>query len=169
MSGSRSPTTRSPGSTKYAPPPPPPRGRTDVDERVACSRRRRVTSRRWGEQPDECSSMIFRFSLIALVSLTVMSGCASRGGGEWRGVPEETMPATLNAWDVYWDDSRQNWREARSDTRVEHSAVPTESWEFESNAIALRIEASEELNRFRGASHTLLLHIYQVRDPGGVT
>ncbi len=105
--------------------------------------------------------------LLALLPPLIV-GCAAPRNDGWSGVPADSMPETLESWDVYWDDDRRVWLEVGSGNRVGADEVPPEAWTFESNAIALRVRASERLNTFRGNPHTLLLRVYQVRDPSGL-
>ncbi len=45
------------------------------------------------------------------------------------------------------------------------TVMPPEPWPFQERAVVFRLEADEQLNLYHGTSHTLLLCIYQLRDP----
>ncbi len=43
--------------------------------------------------------------------------------------------------------------------------APPSEWGYEKEAIHLRLKASSQLNLYEGTSHTLLVCVYQLRDP----
>ena len=121
----------------------------------------------WPQRSDK--TLTIHRHLIVIMLLLWLTGCATPASQQWSGVPEETMPTALAPWQIVWDDDRREWHQAESGQAVGHGQVPIEAWSFESNAIAMRLHASDQLNLFRGRTHTLLLHVYQVRDPGGIS
>jgi|GEM_PF-5547696 len=104
--------------------------------------------------------------LVAVV--LVIAGCATTGDDEWTGTPSDDPPETLERWDVHWDDQRGAWREYGSGDRVGRDEIRADRWEYEQDALALRVRASDRLNHTRGSAHTVALHVLQARDPGDI-
>ena len=104
--------------------------------------------------------------LLLAVALVGLAACATVSEDEWTGTPPDEPPEALNDWDVVWDDQRGVWRMHGSGERVGRSDVPADRWEYEQNAIGMRVRASDQLNFARGSAHTIALHVFQARDPG---
>lgn len=110
---------------------------------------------------------IFRHALPALaLPLLVATGCATVGDDEWTGTPPEAPPEELQEWDIEWDDQRHVWREHGSREQVGNDEVRADAWEYEQDAVAIRISASRRLNVNRSVAHTAAVHVLQARDPG---
>ena len=106
------------------------------------------------------------WGLVAVV--LIIAGCATISDDEWTGTPPDDPPHTLEHWDVQWDDQRRVWREHGSGDRVGRDGVSADRWEYEQDAIAIRVDASDRLNYTRGSAHTVALHVLQARDPGDI-
>ena len=76
-----------------------------------------------------------------------ISGCASVSE-DWR-----------------WDDSGRRWMWAHAPSTAEPT-VTDDGWIFGSKEVNFQLEAMQRLNSFNGESHTVVVKVFQLSDPG---
>ena len=67
--------------------------------------------------------------------------------------------------DWHWDDNTRGWQWLHSASRAEPQ-VAEEGWVFEKSALSVHVESDQSLNAYGDESHTVLIKVLQLSDPG---
>ena len=99
-----------------------------------------------------------------LLCFSVLAGCAS-APLPWTGRIEHDVPVDYDSSEVkvedwVWIDNDRKWRYREDETLSSDDTA----WDFEKDAIVLRLIAPKQLHSYKGKPHTLFLRVFQLSD-----